>query len=315
MEVSVSEDQVKEQVKRDRSPSFPYLGLGKALERIEVLFEKTKRHDARVADIAKDWGLAPRSSSTDRNVAALLAYGLVDDAGGGENRKIKISERGWRILDDKRPGVREKLLAEAALTPRIIAEYAEKWAGGRPDESHALSQLKFEGGFTDDGARLFLRVFDETIRFTGDRDPDKLPDTDSDKGNTPTRAKVGDFVQWTSGGIEQFKPPRQVISVSEDGQWLWVEDSQTGIPMTEVQIVTAPTGLTPPPPPAEVVASIAARASAIASPKPGTQRDMFSLDEGVVTLEFPEGLKAESVDELEEFLQLFIKKARRRAKA
>jgi len=184
----MADAEMKEVGKRDRSPAFPYIGLDKALQRIQVLFGKVKRHDARVADIAADWKLSPKSSSTDRTVAALEAFGLIDSAGSGETKKIKVSEAGLRILDDGRPGVREKLLAQAALRPRIIAEYAERWKGGRPDDTHALSQLKFEGGFTDEGARMFLRVFDETIRFTEGFQSDNMPDT----GDGEVREQAGE---------------------------------------------------------------------------------------------------------------------------
>jgi hypothetical protein len=170
------------QQKRERSPNFPYIGLGKALERTKVIFDKAKRHEVRVADIAGDWGLKATSGSTDRNVAALLAYGLIEDVGGGDSRKIKISESGWRILEDGRPGVREKMLAEAALKPTIIQQYASLWGEGRPDDTHALSQLKFEGKFTSEGASQFLRVFDETIRFTKGIEPDKIVDTEDTEG-------------------------------------------------------------------------------------------------------------------------------------
>lgn len=164
--------------KAKRSPNFPYIGLAKALERIEILHGKVKHHEARVADIAADWKLSATSSGTDRNVAALEAFGLVETSGAGQNKKIKISPTGMRILDDGRPGVKEQLLAEAALRPRAIAEYALAWRGGRPDDTHSLSQLKFEGGFNDEGARLFLRVFDETIRFAQGFQSDKKDETE-----------------------------------------------------------------------------------------------------------------------------------------
>jgi hypothetical protein len=163
--------------KRDRSPKFPYIGLAKALERIQTLYDKVKRYDARIADIAKDWGLSATSSSTDRTVAALQSFGLIEDSGSGDNRKIKLSELGARIIADQRPGVRESLLAEAALKPPIISDYARKWDGSRPDEVHALGQLQFDGGFTAEGAKMFLRVYDETIRFTQGRQSDKEADT------------------------------------------------------------------------------------------------------------------------------------------
>ncbi len=163
--------------KRDRSPQFPYIGLSKALERIEVLFAKVKRNEAWVADLASDWGLTATSSSTDRTVAALLSYGLVTDCGGSKlTRKIKISEAGWRILEDHRPGVREAALAEAAMRPPIMQEYAGKWRPSRPDDKHAISMLKFEGGFTDDGAKSFIRVWDDTMNFASGVKRDISPD-------------------------------------------------------------------------------------------------------------------------------------------
>ena len=165
-------------IKSKRSPNFPYIGLAKALDRIQVLYGKVKHHEARVADIATDWKLSATSSGTDRNVAALEAFGLVETSGSGQNKKIKISATGMRILEDGRPGVKERLLAEAALRPRVIADYAQTWRGGRPDDTHSLSQLRFEGGFNDEGARLFLRVFDETIRFTQGFQSDKKDETE-----------------------------------------------------------------------------------------------------------------------------------------
>ena len=307
----MAEDASKEQAKRDRSPSFPYISLAKALERIQTLFEKAKRHEVRVADVAKDWGLAAKSSSTDRNVAALLAYGLIDDSGSGDAKKIKISETGWRILDDKRPGVREKLLAEAALKPRIIADYAQHWKDGRPDEAHSLSQLKFEGGFTDEGARMFLRVFDETIRFTAATPSDKVTATEPENDKPQVRAKEGDFVQWTSAGIDQFKSPVRVIGISDDGQWIWVDGSTTGVPMAEVQVVEKSSGSTAQPPtaPASVLAALNA-----AKP-PGIREEKFALAEGDVVISFPQGLSTDSVDDLAAYIEVFLKKARREAAA
>lgn len=173
----MGESQPKEPTKRERSPKFPYIGLNKAIERIKALYNKAKRYETRVADIAKDWDLSPKSSSTDRTVAALQSFGLIEDSGAGDARKIKITELGARILADTRPGVQDTLLAEVALKPPIIAEWARRWSDGRPDDSHSISQLVFEGNFTDEGARMFLRVFDETMRFVSGK-LDKAPSDD-----------------------------------------------------------------------------------------------------------------------------------------
>jgi hypothetical protein len=69
-------------------------------------------------------------------------------------------------------------------------------------------------------------------------------------------AKVGDYIQWTSNGVDQFTPPRKVAWVAEDQSHLRVHGSQTGIPMTEATVVEPPNSKTP----AGVTASSAYRA-------------------------------------------------------
>jgi len=45
---------------------------------------------------------------------------------------------------------------------------------------------------------------------------------------------IGDQVQWESSGVLQFKHPRRVRWISEDGEWIAVEGSDTGIPSSEL---------------------------------------------------------------------------------
>ena len=184
MSDSISSDGGDRQT-RERSPSFPYIGLGRAVERTRTLHNSAKRFSVRVEDAAKDWGLGTKSSATLQTVATLLAYGLIESKSTPEGRKIKVSEDGWRILEDRREGVKERLLARAALNPEPFAEYALAWKineGNRPNDDHAISQLKFEGGYSDEAARRFLRVFDEAVGYarTGGFFPARKVDKDRD---------------------------------------------------------------------------------------------------------------------------------------
>jgi hypothetical protein len=47
--------------------------------------------------------------------------------------------------------------------------------------------------------------------------------------------RVGDYVQWTSDGVDQFKPSRKVTQIQD--RHVWVDGSQTGIPISEVTVV------------------------------------------------------------------------------
>src|SRR3984957_12060346 len=50
--------------------------------------------------------------------------------------------------------------------------------------------------------------------------------------------EVGDYVQWTSDGVDRFKPARKVRQVQD--RHAWVDGSQTGIPISEVTVTEPP---------------------------------------------------------------------------
>jgi hypothetical protein len=56
-------------------------------------------------------------------------------------------------------------------------------------------------------------------------------------GNRPA-PQVGEYVQWTSDGVDQFKPARKVTQIQD--RYVWVDGSQTGIPTSEVTVVEPP---------------------------------------------------------------------------
>jgi hypothetical protein len=152
--------------KKERSPSFPFIGLSRAIERAGQVYGHARRHEARVTDVAEAWGLGAKSSSTLQTIAALLAFGLLEDQGSGESRKLKITDLAFKALEDQRPGARAYALAQAALKPKLIQEYYEKWRMERPADGICISELRIDRGFTEEGAKAFLRVFDDTIGFT-----------------------------------------------------------------------------------------------------------------------------------------------------
>ena len=50
-------------------------------------------------------------------------------------------------------------------------------------------------------------------------------------------------------------------------------------------------------------------------PKPGMLQEVFTLTEGPVTLTFPEALSTASYEDLKDYFDLFLRKAKRRADA
>lgn len=165
-----------DKAKKERSPSFPFIALGKAVSRASVLFEKHKREAARLSAIAPTWGYGAKSSGLLQTVAALKQFGLVEDFGSGDDRKVQLSELGRRLLIDERPGAKEAALREAAVRPRLIAEYVDRWVPDRPSDAHCISELQFDRGFTADAAKLFVKVFDDTVSYANLAANDSLSD-------------------------------------------------------------------------------------------------------------------------------------------
>lgn len=69
------------------------------------------------------------------------------------------------------------------------------------------------------------------------------------------------------------------------------------------------TGFSPRPRPLPVLALPPAP-----TPKAGTLQEVFTLQEGAVTLTFPESLSAESYADLKDYFDLFLRKALRRTR-
>jgi hypothetical protein len=163
-----------DKARKERSPSFPFISLKKAVDRLQEMAEAHKRNQARIATVGATWGYGAKSSGLVQTVAALKAFGLIDDIGGGADRRIQISDLGWRILQDARPGAREAAIREAALKPRLIAEYLNQWVPDRPSDAHCLSELRLDRGFGDSAAQLFLKVFDDTVNYANLKNSDSL---------------------------------------------------------------------------------------------------------------------------------------------
>lgn len=182
-----------DRVRKERSPSFPFIPLRKALDRAQVMASAHKKSPARASVVGETWGYSPSSSGLTQTIAALKAYGLLDDVGRGEERRVQLNDLAFRIMSDTRPGARESAIRDAALRPRLLAEYAEIWLPDRPSDAHCISELTLDRGFTAEAARLFLRTFDDNASFVGltksDKSEEFLPAPANDAPHVPVSAR------------------------------------------------------------------------------------------------------------------------------
>lgn len=279
---------------RDRSPAYPFISLGASIERL-IAFEKYfGRHSAPADKAGLAWDMKEKSSQAAQTLAALKYFGLVEYEGAGDQRAANLTEDGRNFLRAQQESIKKEILRRCALKPPQIAAYWEKWGADRPPDPICLDELVLKGRYTESAAKTFLSVYDDTIAYAGLSISGKSAENDSAH---ESRFKVGDFVQWESGGMLQFTEPRRVTRLSADGQFVFAEGSETGLPINEVKLmeVKARGEMPPPPPPIHAQA--------------GFSQDVYTLgEEGKVILQWPDKISQESYEELSDWIELQLKK-------
>lgn len=159
---------------RDRSPSFPFIPLQTATERLAAFELKFGRHPTPAAKAALAWGMKEKSSQADQTLAALRSFGLAKYDGMGATRQIVITEDGRNFLRARQDLVKKEILKACALRPKIIRKFWASWGTDRPADEVALDKLVLENSFSELGARNFLKIYDETTAYAGLSSFDKI---------------------------------------------------------------------------------------------------------------------------------------------
>jgi hypothetical protein len=239
-----------------RSPSYPSLSLSDAIAQVRKIEGLYRLGPVDRIAGAKLIGYSGLSGPANQALASLAQYGLVERAGKGE---MRVTERGRAILhpdsdEEKRQGLRT-----AALEPQLFRELHERWPSMIPPEDGVITYLNRQG-FNKSAIRPAAKAYLQTLLFLQESGANESHGTSSPKGaDSPLPkqseegstvyggAKVGDLIQWEVGGALQMEKPMRVRAVSEDGQWVLVDGSESAVPMSEVIIEERPAAAAVPP--------------------------------------------------------------------
>lgn len=290
------------QRKKARSPNFPGIDLKEAIERAGQLYEKERLNPTPGEIVLGHWGYAKASSSGLVALGALRSFGLLQ----GDGMALRLSDLARDIVQDTRPesSSRDAAIKRAALQPKIHQEVLAKFREGVSD-ANLEHYLVREKDFTDKGAQAFIKQFRATLAFAKITASDKLPEGEGKETEADlplSDIAVGDFVQWTSQGIDRFPIPKRVTSLSDDGTHAMVEGTATGLPVDQLQRVDSPD---PP----------AGRTSSRPEKRPGMNQDTLTLDEGQVVLQWPATISPENYEDLKDWLELMSRRIKRAVKS
>lgn len=197
---------------KDRSPSFPFIPLKTAIERLEAFDKKFGRHPVPASKAALAWDMKERSSQADQTLAALKSFGLLKYEGMGAARHASLTDEGRNYLRAQQDSIKKEILKVCALRPKIMRTFWSAWQADRPPDEVALDKLVLNGGFSEGGARNFLKVYDDTVSYAGLSNSDKV-DLEEEEDAEPAEAAEG-----TTPNRVNPKPPANPATVVQHGK-------------------------------------------------------------------------------------------------
>ena len=173
-----------QKAKKHRSPAFPFIAIGDAINRLQVIFRHDKRAWTTAEAILSHLGFkgSARSGTAGRVIAALKQYGLLDENAG----QYRVSDAGFRILhlpDDS--DERATLIRQTALTPQIFQRLLAHYQGELPSDAALRSHLILKEKFNPDSVNHFIRVFRQTIDVANPSLEDYTTGEESDEAEQP----------------------------------------------------------------------------------------------------------------------------------
>ncbi len=223
-----------------RGPSYPYVDLEQAIALTRKMYDYTKRAPAPVDSVISEaWKYSATSSSGQKVLAALKAFGLIEDASGTSGRSLKLTQRAIRILlDDMDSDERRDEIKKSALSPKWYDFCWKTW--GKEMPASMRSNLLIEHGFVDSTVEGFLKDYRKSISFAGLLDEVIFSNDEESKEESNMGFHVGEYIQWESQGILRMPAPKKITHFSEDQSYAFVEGSLTGIPVKELIAAQTP---------------------------------------------------------------------------
>ena len=295
-----------------RSPAYPYIDLSTAIDFIHKIHAVAKGHDVNTESLTKQIGFSGLNGSSKKTLAALKYYGLVDQPHG--SKETKLTERSLHIIHGVSGSQEQKqAIQEAFLAPSIYTYCWDTWGNDEISDEVVKSHLILKKGFNDSTVMRFISGYKKSLNFSG-----MVQNQDSDEPDVEAEnPAIGDYIQWESQGVLQFPRPMKVDSVDEEQGYLFVEGSQTGIPIDETSIEEfIPT----PVPPGAGFPHLTSRSPGGGAQAAGAgisadmRQETFTLSESEILIQFPSNMTMDDYEDLEGWLEILKRKIKRSIK-
>lgn len=192
-----------------RSPSYPAIDLQRAIERARVLYGREKQYPTPVATVVQHWGYKALNGPAGLQIAALKKYGLLTDEGAKADRRVRLTDLAVTILNHPNDAIRAEAIRKAALEPTSHREMRERYPSHLPSDANLEWELTREQGFTENGARDFIKVYKATLAFAGLDEPVSGPPEVSENDESEDEKEFLGEADWPDEPAKPIAAARQ----------------------------------------------------------------------------------------------------------
>lgn len=151
--------------KRQRSPNYPNYSLRECIAFLTKYYAKNKASETHFDEAVISIGHSPSSSTANRAIAAMIAFGLFEFRGSGNAKFYKASKLAQTYMLSTDDDEKAQLLKKAALTDESMKDVWDKWGANIPQEQSIQKSLQLEMSYSPEGAKNFAKVIIDTYEF------------------------------------------------------------------------------------------------------------------------------------------------------
>ena len=213
---------------RTNSPPHPGMSLAKAVEAAGKIFEADRRNPVDRDVAARHIGYTGKNGASDKALAALAHFGLVEKVGKGS---LRVSQLAMDIIhpDPSDPQGKQRSLLEAGMKPEIYKELRAQF----PDyvSEGTLRSYLVRVGFNDAALPAAMSAYTETLRFLEQSkafesvgsEGSEEPDDDLQDNNAGADMEQTDVIERAAPPPPPSMPPAEAARV-EPGETEWMRN-------------------------------------------------------------------------------------------
>jgi len=191
--------------KRKRSPSFPYIGMREGEQLLRAFYSSHGKIYVPIELAYKSLNLNPKSSTTKRTMSSLIGYGVIEDEGVKENKRVRITSLGTLLIKETRESNLLSLRRKIVLNDTMMETAFKKFGITLPSDKTMMSALQVDLGFMDRAATRFINVIHEDYAYADLCNYNPFA-SESQIDDTSSKQNDDDGLNQTNNNAE-IKPP------------------------------------------------------------------------------------------------------------